>query len=114
MLPSHKVSPSQRSPGKFADLSIEVMTREMERLGASRYRFRAKLFGGANMFPQIESGVLDSIGDRNVRALKEELKRWGIKIIAEDVGGHVGRTIVFNSQDGEVQVRYAGRNKRVY
>ena len=114
MLPSHSGDKNHTHPGKFADSSIEVMTKEMQRLGGSRRSLRARLFGGANMFPMVENRLLDSIGDRNVRAVKEELKRWRIKIVDEDVGGHVGRTIVFNPQDGGVRIRYAGGNEKVH
>ncbi len=108
MLPSRNGSKADAGPGKFADSSVEVMTREMQCLGASKHRLRAKLFGGANMFPWVGSRLPGSIGERNIHAVKEELKKSKIKIVSEDVGGHLGRTIVFDSQDGSVQVRYAG------
>ena len=101
-------------PGKFADSAVQIMTKEMERLGAPRRRIEAKLFGGANMFPSIPSSAPDSIGDRNVRVAKHELKKWGIRIVAEDTGGHVGRTIVFDPWDGSVRVRHAGGVERIH
>ena len=45
------------------------------------------------MFAFNPENDLLSIGDRNVRAVKDILKNYNIKIIAEDTGGNYGRTI---------------------
>lgn len=36
------------------------------------------------------------IGPRNVEAVKQELKKYRIQLVAEDTGGKSGRTIEFN------------------
>jgi len=69
---------------------------------------KAKVFGGANMFPDIitENSRLD-IGKQNIRAVRNELKLHNIDIIVEEVGGHYGRTVSLDTRDGFVEVKTA-------
>lgn len=46
-----------------------------------------------------------SVGDKNVEAVKKELARLNIRIVAEDVGGNFGRTLEFDSASGRLIVR---------
>lgn len=45
------------------------------------------------------------IGPRNVEAVKNELKRHGIPLVAEDTGGNSGRTIEFNPETSILHIR---------
>ena len=114
MLPRRKDGRNQSNPGRFADSAIEYMLDEMERQGSARRNIHAKIFGGANMFPGIATGLLLSIGEKNIAATREELNRRKIKIVAEDLGGHFGRTIVFDTEDGLVRVRNVRGEENVY
>lgn len=80
-------------PAKFADLALELMVGDLERRGARATRLAAKIFGGANMFPMIDTGGRPPIGERNVAAVKEVLARIGISIAAAETGGEFGRTV---------------------
>ena len=114
MLPSRQEATSQTKAGKFADSSIQLMVERMEALGASGRGLQAKLFGGANMFPSVPGNVLIRIGERNIQAVKEELAKRRIALVAEDVGGHRGRSILFTPHDGVVRVTYIHGEERVY
>ena len=105
MLPFIKEAKNRENPGKFADSSIEMMIKEMDRLGSHRRDLQAKLYGGANMFPNIPSHGLRLIGDRNVDAVKEILGQHRIKIVEKDTGGITGRTIIFDPEDGNVRIK---------
>lgn len=52
------------------------------------------------------------IGEKNVIAAKKSLNDLGIRILAEDVGGSVGRTMLLHTDTGEVEVRYVNRESR--
>ncbi len=80
-------------PTKFADLALELMLADLERRGARVSRLSAKIFGGANMFPMIDTGGRAPIGERNLAAVKEVLARVGIPIAAAETGGEFGRTV---------------------
>jgi chemotaxis protein CheD len=48
------------------------------------------------------------MGERNLSAVRETLKKQGIEIVSEDVGGNKSRTIVFDSSSKELSVRLTG------
>ncbi len=77
----------------------------MKKMGSKSNRLKAKIFGGANMFPDII--VSDSpmdIGQRNILAVKKELRKYSISITTEELGGHIGRSVIFDTKDGTVVV----------
>lgn len=84
---------------KYADTAIAQLVAKMERAGASRLRLTAKIAGGARMFGTT------GIGDRNVAAVKNELQRLRIPLMAEDTGSNYGRTVEFHAEDGAVIVK---------
>ena len=57
------------------------------------------------MFSFKSSNELLRIGERNVEAVRRELSRQRVEIVAEDVGGNYGRTIEFYSGDGSLSIR---------
>lgn len=90
---------------KYANSAIPYLLGEMLKKNAARERIVAKIAGGANMFGDIFKGKNSLIGDRNVEETKKALRKLGIKIIAEDVGGNIGRTIEFSSENGMLRVK---------
>lgn len=108
VLPSFSDSLDKTNPDKFSDMAIKIMIKKMNELGALVHNIRAQIFGGANMFPEIIASNSDmDIGQRNIRAVKDELQLHNINIIREEVGGSLGRTVLFNTHDGQVEVRTA-------
>lgn len=103
MLPEASASAMQFNPYKFADMGCRRLIKEMERSGANRSCITAKLAGGAGMFRQYEKS--ESIGERNVRAVKAVLAELSIKVVAEDTGKDYGRTITFDSSDGNLEIK---------
>jgi chemotaxis protein CheD len=101
LLPESNICPGDPNPMKYADTAIEALIKTMERAGASRARLTAKIAGGAKMFNC--DGV--SIGERNIEAIKYELARLNIRLIAEDTGRDYGRTVEFNPKDGSVTIK---------
>ena len=92
-------------PTKFADLALELMANEMTRRGAPGGRLSAKIFGGANMFPMIDTAGRPPIGERNVTAVREALGRLGIPITGAEVGGEWGRTVEADCLTGVAVVK---------
>ena len=60
-----------------------------------KYRIKAKIAGGAQMFAFNSDLDMMRVGENNVVAVKEVLKRLRVPIVAEDTGANYGRTIVF-------------------
>ncbi len=115
MLPCAEESRDTANPARFADTAIDMMLDGMMRRGAQIQNTRAKMFGGANMFPEIISSNSNmDVGKKNILAVRQKLKKQGIEIVAEEVGGHIGRTVLFDSKNGSVLVRTAQLSEREY
>ena len=92
-----------QNANKYADVGIRNMIHDMEELGAKRGNMKAKIAGGAHMFPSLEEHP-NSVNRKNAEAVRQVLAEEGIKIVAEDIGGNSGRTIIFNIEDEEFKV----------
>jgi len=103
MLPDSSTVSDKSVRSKFADTAVVDMVNDMIRLGAKRERMVAKIAGGAHMFG-LENDVL-KVGQRNIIATKEILNRLRIPISSEEVGGSVGRTVHFYTENGKFQIK---------
>lgn len=113
MLPDSSQFSNVTKPAKFADSGIPLLIFEMQKRGAFSKRLQAKLVGGAQMFSGRDDSVILNIGHRNVEKARAVLKDFGIKVIAEDVGGNKGRTMILDTTNGQVTIRMVGSNLRV-
>lgn len=107
MLPLN-METGRKNTMKYADTGIRETLKQMEARGASRARITAKLAGGAKMF-EVSGGSLGNIGQRNIESVHLNLKREGIRILREDVGGTVARTLLFDVATGMGCVRCYGK-----
>jgi len=115
VLPCIEEAHDKSHPARFADIAIGMMIDEMKRRSARTRDIWAKIFGGANMFPEIISSESSmDVGQRNILAVRKELKRYNIIIIAEEVGDHIGRTVLFDTGDGSVEIKTAHMGGKKY
>ena len=107
VLPDTNFSPGKYSKrvAKFGRLAVPAMVEEMEKRGAVKGRMWAKIVGGANMFRELVRDESKTIGARNIEIARAVLSELGIPIIAEDVGGHHGRSVDFYLDTGKVIVK---------
>ncbi len=114
MLPdSGAIRDSQLNIAKFADTGIVELVRQMELLGARKFRMVAKIAGGATMFGFQGRPNTMQVGDRNVESTKATLKKLGIPILAEDTGSTYGRTVIFYPENGNFVVKVIGKPEKV-
>lgn len=113
MLPDSTQFNNVTKPAKFADLGIPLIIKEMQGLGASPGRIQAKLVGGAQMFSGLDDKMTLNIGHRNTEKSREILKKMGIPILHEEVGGNRGRTMILDTQNGQVTIRTLGNKLKV-
>ena len=111
MLPVN-MEAGRKTPMKYADTGIRETLRLMESKGASRNRITAKIAGGAKMF-EVGSTSLGNIGQRNIESVHLNLKKEGIRLLKEDVGGSVARTLLFDVNSGLGCVRCYGRKELI-
>ena len=98
----------RKNPLKYADTGMAEMLRQMEAKGANRARIVAKIAGGAKMF-EVTGGALGNIGQRNIESVRIQMKKHGLRIANEDVGGTVARTMSMDVETGAITVRSYGR-----
>ncbi len=95
---------------RYVDCSIQHMIRLFDRAGARRSEIEVKCFGGADMFSRkIEKPGVVSVGRQNIAAAEAILKREGLKIVTQDMGGLRGRKVFFYTHTGEVLLKRLSR-----
>lgn len=93
-------------PGKYADTAIPLLIGELETLGCKKRSLAAKMAGGACMFEYFGANL--NIGERNIQKVRSILDSSGIRLVSEDVGGKVGRSVTFlPGSEGRVSIRRA-------
>lgn len=95
---------SALAPGCYVDEAVDLLLRAAARR-VPVMRMEYKLFGGGCLFGD-EGPDGDSIGERNVKRLRELLAARGVKPVAEHCGGRGWRTLVFDLSDGRVRLRH--------
>ena len=113
MLPLN-METGRKSPLKYADTGIRETLRQMEARGAKRNRVTAKIAGGARMFDVPGNGSLGNIGQRNIESVHMTLKKEGVRLLKEDVGGSVARTLLFDAATGQACVRSYGKPELIF
>jgi chemotaxis receptor (MCP) glutamine deamidase CheD len=91
----------------YADTAIVALLKEMTNKGASLPDMVAKIAGGAKMFADGEP-YEKSIGGRNVKSIKQLLKKERIPVVGEDTGASHGRNVDFYLDSGRVSISTIG------
>lgn len=112
MLPLN-MEAGRKNTFKYADTGIRETLAQMIAAGANRMRITAKIAGGAAMFATT-GGVLGNIGQRNAESVRQVLKREGIPLLWEDVGGSSARTMEFDSATGAGTVHSYGQPVKTF
>lgn len=95
-----RTSDQSKATPQYGNVAISALVRMMDEAGSRRRDVVAQVLGGGT--PEEVEGPW--IGDENVSIAREVLARKGIRIVSEDVGGSVGRKIVFDTGTGEIAV----------
>ncbi len=104
----HGVLPSGMDvePGKYVDQAVRYMINFFTEKQVTPDHLVAKVFGGADMFPQMR-GLRDqgTIGAQNIQAALNTLDEVGINPAVVEVGGEQGRKLVYFCDTGEVFIK---------
>lgn len=106
-LPESRLSPEKavELPGYFADTGIPALINSMGSMGRGKGMI-VKLIGGAKI---MDSSETFNIGKRNALAIKKILWENGMGAIAEDLGGHISRTVTVEVDTGDIIISTPGR-----
>lgn len=91
---------------RYVDFAIRNLAKQFDRFGARRDELEIKVFGGADVLPvPATTSGKRTVGQQNWHTALEILQQERLTVIASDVGGLVGRTIEFDTGNGEVLLR---------
>jgi chemotaxis protein CheD len=112
MLPDSSIDPLKASvqPAMFVDTGIPDLFRAASDLRAEKDRVQICVVGGAQI---MDTSGLFNIGRRNYDALVSLLAQYGLRIHAEQVGGHVSRSMFLRLATGEVRLKISGQREEV-
>lgn len=109
-LPESSIAPDKATtkPGYFADTGLPHLINQIKKIGGTTNgkEFIVKLVGGASV---MDPNNTFNIGKRNLLAIKKILWSQGMGAVAEDVGGHISRSVAVDVDTGKVVVTSAGR-----
>ncbi len=101
---NHFSHPSTRSraeaTARYGNVATVALVEMMKDVGCREEHLTAQIMGGGHPLGEAEA----SLGQQNVQVARTVLARKGVTIASEDVGGTVGRKIVFDVRTGELAV----------
>lgn len=101
---NHFLFPFTRAPEKttaqYGNVAMQTLIKMMDFAGAPITKLEAQIFGGAYDPKRSDR----DIGKENLVTAKQVLARYRIKVVSEDIGGELGRKIVFNTNTCEIVV----------
>ena len=109
MLPDSTAIRNNSNRAKFVDTGLADLIKKMESMGCNRINMVAKLAGGAKMFALSGNSAIGNVGERNAEAARAELKKYGIKLLAEDTGLNYGRTVELYAESGDYLIKSVGK-----
>lgn len=87
---------------RYGGYAMEVLVNQLVKLGASRSRLEAKVFGGGAV---LRGFTTVNVGERNSEFVLEYLKTEHIKIVSQDLMGLYPRKVYYFPSNGRVMVR---------
>ncbi len=109
VLPATTGSPAPEALHKFADYAVPALFDGMRERGASRVFMEAVLVGGASMCSFGGNGL--EVGQRNDAAVRAELAKLRVPVVAAETGGSKGRTVRVCVTTGLVTAKAAGETE---
>ena len=88
---------------KYGNIAIIKLIEKMLSLGSRKEHLRAKVFGGAEVL-QSASGILN-VSRRNIALARDMLQEERIPILTSDLGGNLGRKLIFHTETGKVLLK---------
>jgi chemotaxis protein CheD len=102
--------PGEKIPGRFKYLSeaIPFMAAHFRKLGIHLQTVEVKMFGGGNVTPHdpTKTQYQMLIGSANIQTARQLLAAESLTLKAANVGGILGRKLIFNTETGEVMHKH--------
>lgn len=100
LLPGHADLNHYDSSARYGINAMELLINAIMTNGGKRTNLKAKVFGGANLLPNISQE--HRMGEKNAAFVLEFLNRESIDLAGKDIGGKLSRRVYFHTDTGEV------------
>ena len=94
---------------QYANVAIPALIKSLQRQGSRLEDLEAQIFGGGEIWGGLGA---DKTGGHNVKMARKILKKNGIRVVSEDVGGSKGRRLIFHTGTNEALVMKTHRIRR--
>lgn len=91
---------------KFGNIAIEKLFQRLYSRGCKKEDLIVKIFGGSSQFLSYWD-----IGQRNIQVIQGYLENNNLEVAAHNLGGTKGRKIIFNTETGEVKLKFLNQNQ---
>jgi chemotaxis protein CheD len=92
--------------GRYAEGAMQLFLRNIQLHGTLPGQYDVRLFGGGAMFPGINSANGNNVAQNNVAIARAMVKKHGLRVAEENLGGVGYRQIVFDLWSGDVLVKH--------
>ncbi|MCE5271752.1 chemotaxis protein CheD [bacterium] len=108
LLPRSSLKPEDAGvcPAKFVDIGVPALLEEMFSRGARKENLVLKVAGCGQVF---DFDTVFHVGRINYQVLRKFLKKNGLRLAAEHIGGMLARTMRLYVGSGKVTVHAAGQ-----
>jgi chemotaxis protein CheD len=89
---------------KYGNVAIHQLVKRMLSMGSHREHLISKVFGGGAVMSNIDEPRFH-VGKQNIEIAWQILEEERIPILTSDVGGQVGRKLIFDTSTGQVKVK---------
>jgi chemotaxis protein CheD len=87
---------------RYGVYAMELLVNHLLKMGATRARMEAKVFGGGNVLPGLK---INNVGQRNVEFVLDYLQTERIPVVAKDLLDDYPRKVYFFPDTGKVLVK---------
>jgi chemotaxis protein CheD len=85
---------------QYGNVGIRALFKMLLDMGANRSTLVAQIIGGAER----KNWNDDGLGSKNIALARGILAQLGVPVVSEDVGGTMGRKIIFHSSTNEMAI----------
>jgi chemotaxis protein CheD len=96
------VTDSHSDAARYGNYAMEKLINEILKNGGRREALEIKVFGGGRV---IQHMTHSDIGGRNIEFVLKYIETEKLKIVAKDLGDIYPRKVVYDPQNGKVQVK---------
>ncbi|MDH5716461.1 MAG: chemotaxis protein CheD [Spirochaetia bacterium] len=90
---------------RYGDEVMQMIMKEIDKSNTRPKDYHAKLFGGGNMFANLQTDRVVKVGDKNVALAEEWLEKNSFQLMGKHVKGEGHRSIALDLWSGNVWLK---------